>query len=648
MSSFTSLEQIEAARTKRKTVFDKARGMREAGQISDAEFQALKAKFDEKMAELAAAEAELSARLAPPPAPPDEKELIDLARGILSTAPRPPPDPEPEPAPPPVSPTAVTLAVPSPVSNPVPPPAPPPPPPAEEPMASADELIGSGALEGPDTSGDGPGDPFGSEGPPRGLEEIAGMAVEDPTPPPGPRPGDNDLMGLVRRSRGDGGESNDTLRMKFEAERAFRASAEKEASTKATEAKDMHDAFRRAVDEKDKIGSKNAELRSQLAAMRKKGIAAAGVAAFLALCVLLYARGQAAGRGRAESALAAKDKALIEAQATRTAEATRLKEVEGRLAARQGEIGRLTERVTELEQELTGHKTRVAELEAGPRATSAPTERVLELVRARAADPQSPEDRFLEAASARIPEARALAEAAHQAVAQARASRAETLLDALLAGRTANALALAQALLPELEQQAFELRLATARLAQALGEAAAAIAVLEGVSGSTPAADEARRELAAIYRKARRFDEGRRVLSALEAGGRANADDQLQLGMLLDMADDQAGAEAHYVKALALDPGNARARELLSSLAIQRADWGKARELLEKAREAQPEDAQTMFNLALAYLGLRERAKAEEVIGALKAKAWPGIEQLERRLAELAEATPAPGPGPGG
>jgi Flp pilus assembly protein TadD len=109
-------------------------------------------------------------------------------------------------------------------------------------------------------------------------------------------------------------------------------------------------------------------------------------------------------------------------------------------------------------------------------------------------------------------------------------------------------------------------------------------------------------------------------------------DDYLQAGILADMAEDRKAAEQAYLQVLQRDAGNPRAISLLSSLAIERQDWSKAREYLEVAVARSPEDPGLKYNLAVAFLGLQEFDLARPLIEDLVEKSWPGAAELQLQL----------------
>lgn len=704
MATYRSLEQVQAAREKRRGVFEKARGMRDSGQISEAEFQLLKQKYDQKMEELDRAEAELGpAEPEPPPPPPPApepevptEEVLGMARDILGRAEATPPEPEPPPPPPP-HPDALVL---------------PGDPGAEDSTprpgildAAALQAV-AGILQGADREPSYEGDVSGGFT----AADLAGLSLEedleddgdDPLPPaslaalglgsgsfhsdstptdPGAPvvmgSGDADLLSLVRG--GFGGDSDRDSEGKLHSERAARELAEKRSAEKEREAAEMHEAFRRAVDEKDRMGEKLLDVRRQGKKLWTWLRAAVVIATAGSLGALLLWSRQAklagtlatlqseAGALKAQrqadltqiEELRKNDKAAEDARRL-AAVARSLKdakeEVEGRLASATARVGELEEALAARPAALPGGGAGegTGDGAGGGTAGFVPDPdrdaALLDLLARRGRDLVTAREDFLAAARAEQDDVDELLAELDGRREAGLAGPAEQALELLLRGRGPAAREQLELALDESTRRAGVVRAVLAAVLLNQGDAEAARKLLEGVTGSDAEAQEGRRALVSEYRKLRRFDQAREVLDQVLASEFATTDDYLQAGILADMAEDRAAAEAAYRQVFARDPDNARAISLLSSLAIERKDWAQARTYLEKAVARSPEDPDLQFNLALALIGLGEAEAARPLVSALVTRSWPGAAALAQQVGVpgTPPETPDGGGGDGG
>lgn len=755
MASPKTLEQVRAAREKRQGVFEKARAMRQAGQISEADFTLLEKKFQQKMAVLDAAEAEILAAQGPPEPSLDDssaEEVLGLAKEILGTgepavvepgaateaatpdgegaapdalvgiaaaptdpgpegldlalaggptpevAPEPSPEPEaalePEAEPDaPIEPEAASEADAALEPDALVEPEPEPDPDLEATMPDlgrlgpgADEEDGSADATDPDGHPPLTGSLIGK--PAVAVDELSAMfgaaemeteggdddgatpamsfpAVDAAGSLLGPAEatgsgGDSDLLSLVRGSFSSEQDSRPDTESRLRAEQRAREEAVARAKSKEEEAAEMHEAFRRTVKEKDSLGAKLVAARREGDRMRKGAFGGlAGLVVVMGICLFLNQARQTA----VTEANEARDK-LTARETERAKLVTRAERAEEQAGQSQREVdklkGQIRTTLSSLKTKLDASEARVAELEeqlegvpegGGALVPDARLEPVLlQLLHLRARQPGSDEEEFLESISSEVPEARAAVEELARRRQVDGGMLDDPLVDALelaLAGNLRAAAAPMNVLLSREDEEAAGTRRALAAVRLELGDGAGAAALLEGVSGDGEGAVESRRLLAAAYRRARRFDDARRILQLVLASPLATHDDYLQAGMVAEMTEDAVAAEAAYRHVVEADPENARAISLLSSLAIQRADWAGAASLLAKAVTANPGDDALRYNLALARLGLGENDAATPLVEELLRNRWPGAEELAAKLGlDPAAYVPEPEPEP--
>jgi Flp pilus assembly protein TadD len=646
MAVFTSLEQVRAIRKKRQTVFTKARGMRDSGRISEAEFTLLEKKYAEKMAILDQAERQfLNRRPESPPPPPEapapppqveedpKREVLGMARDILG------------PGAPPAHKESSASAAKSPQANP----------------ASGSDMD-LDLDETPPT-----GIPLGFQAPPESLLEPD--PEEDPLAATQPGSGgnfeihsdpagDTDLLSLVRGGfSGVGGNSEETnqgLEAQLHSEGVARRHADSLAREKETEAKEMHEAFRRAVSEKDKMGEKLLAVRRVSKQTRSRLVGAGALATIFAFTSLIFFLQSS------ESASKVKDfkRQVREAQSTKLAAAGKLTKLQGdnrKLAeiarglktSKKAQTRQLTEAkalVAELQQELEKRPAQTSQEAQEFRPNPALDSSLRKLLSMRIDQPSSPKEIFLDEARGQVPNLQAAMEELSGRL-QGVATPLDRALQLLLEGRTREAARPLKQALSEQQKGTGELLGLTSKLLLETGDARGAAALLAGIRGEDALAHARRRTLVSAYRKLRRYQDARRILGEVLRGAHVVTNDFLQAGILADMAEDRAAAEEAYKQVLQRDPGNARAISLLSSLAIERQDWPLARTYLEKALSQTPEDPDLQFNLALAYLGVGQAKKARPLVEKLQSAGWPGVAELQAQLdAQNPDPDQAPDP----
>ncbi len=621
MASFESLEQLHAAREKRRSVYEKARAMRDQGQISEAEFQVLSAKFQAKMAELEAAEREFAASA--PSAP-----------GIPETPPAVPLNPTPAPSPFPAAvPEAGTASFPA--TGPAPGP-------GGAPSGGAVRLevdrlpsegeimdLARGILGGQADPGAGfgsslglggylPGlpmaedeDPFGAEGPPRGLEEMTDLAVdlgpESATPPAGIPTlsfgrGDGDLMSLVRGpTRRD--EDSESLKIQLQSEKAARGLVERDLAQKAQEASDVGAALTRAIEEKDLAGSRAAELRVEIRELREKVRYGAAGAAGVGVLLLLFG---ISARTRLSGALSREAK-LAEQVTALQAGAASAASAQARAQAAEAEATRLRTGLADAEARTAAEKGRAEDLAA----------RVAELSARAPGDPET--DLLVELADLRLE----------------LADRTGEALVSELEARGRRDLAELARTLPDRADPAPLARLVARLLATRPGGGSGV-----ATSPAPGAVDEALGVIGELLRQGDR-EAAKTEIEATLAGELSGARSWIRLGSLAERSGEPERAREAYRKALTREPDHPGATVALSGLEIEEGDFGAARDLLAKAALRHPDNLEIQYNLALAFLGLEDRSGAAAALARLRGGGYPAedVKDLEDRLAGLPEGT---------
>lgn len=674
MPSFTSLEQIEAVRSKRAKIFEKAHAMRQAGKISEAEFQLLEKKYRQKVQELDAAEASLRVSLEVGAGGPDDssaQHVLGMAREILTEAPHLTPVPQ---EPPPFADEVATgLSSMLGEEDPTPPDG------HRAPALEAEEAPGLSSKE---------------------LESVPGLSVED-TPPrarPGglfvgekldplegdpieadaeveiatkPPPsanaaggGDLDLMNLVRSG------------MAGKQDAAGGGPLERKAEAKAQEAFEMHEAFQRAVEEKDRLGRKVSQYEVRARKFEKQKKAMVGAVVGLAGLSMLFLvgrsrlKGQIADleRGQAklvtdkEEALKVSNRAkadLMNSQARVQAlkqfqtkfEGLRKKIPELKKAADEGaqaarNLPRLIQAVKTLKaeqeslrSELAQAKEELAEAEsqAAPAGTpgglSASEGLLLALWEDRLSHPSELGPTYFDGFRTRT--GTEISSAQIQALLAEDDPPSTRLLRLWIHGKDSEAL---EALEDFFRRQgrwgelgrALEahLSLETGDLARA--EQALLDPVLEGPKWVT----QRTRWEAQLARKQGRTGEAIQGFESLLSGPEGSAADAVMLGMLQDRQGDRPAAREAYSKALRLDPENFRARSLLGSIALEERDWSKAIEHLSKAVELRPDHLSSHQALVSSYLGQGRWLDAEDSLEVLEAAGHRAAASLRERFTQ--------------
>lgn len=708
VAQYQTIEQVQAARAKRQGVFEKALAMRDGGQISEAEFRMLDAKFREKMAELDAAEAAL-APAAPPaaPAPPVQAdEVLGMARDILGSsgvhsrpsgleaeqggplAPSgeglpglaPTADPSAEAiarAPTPPAGTALEAILgpgaEAPASlpfedSPTIPPIPQRGPILPDPGGPGGAVPAVADEDDDDGFEDSHPDPFGDEGPPRGLAEMTEMAGDlaeedlDHHPASFGLASDGDLMSLVRGSGGGGGgDDAEGLKIKLQTERSAREQAEKQAKAKAKEASDMHEAFTRTVETKDRMGDRIVAQRQEIEALEAQRLKLAG--ALVAAVVLLVGWRVSTARNlgievsaaRAEVAkLEGLRKDAQDARARAEADLARLQprvrglEDDAEEARRDRDDAQRSERqlqarVAELEAELAAAEQAAARRPSAPAGPALDDESLLDLIHARLADLKTPLPAFVGGLPAEHPELVAVERTLRSLPAERRTPLAELARAALLGDlqRAQDAAAQARS---HAEGEMVRLDALLGSLLLASGKPEEAAPLLERAVEADPESTGAKLDLAEAYVKLRRRDEARALVDVLRTSLGDEVGSLLRLGTVAERCFASQAAGEVYRKVLDLDPDSSRALVALSGIEIEGADFAGARDHLQRALERDPENLEAQYNLALASLGLGDQAAARAAVARLREGGWrdQDVRDLEARLADAGEAPDAP------
>jgi tetratricopeptide (TPR) repeat protein len=143
-------------------------------------------------------------------------------------------------------------------------------------------------------------------------------------------------------------------------------------------------------------------------------------------------------------------------------------------------------------------------------------------------------------------------------------------------------------------------------------------------------------EIAAAHAAAtRELDFAERHLKQAYSYLQGNPGILFALGNLSLDRGDRAGARQWYERTLAISPQYAGALKNLGFLAIEEQQWSVAAPLLERAAQAEPDNATTYYLLARAKIGMGDRASARAVLKeALRMKPHqPEFLELDRQLA---------------
>jgi tetratricopeptide (TPR) repeat protein len=133
---------------------------------------------------------------------------------------------------------------------------------------------------------------------------------------------------------------------------------------------------------------------------------------------------------------------------------------------------------------------------------------------------------------------------------------------------------------------------------------------------------------------ARELDSAERHLKKAYGYLEGNPGIVFALGNLAFDRGDRAAAKQWYERTLVLDPQYAGALKNLGVLAIDEQQWAAAAPLLERAAQAEPDNATTYYLLARAKMSLGDRDSARAVLKeALRMKPrQPEFLELERQL----------------
>jgi tetratricopeptide (TPR) repeat protein len=98
---------------------------------------------------------------------------------------------------------------------------------------------------------------------------------------------------------------------------------------------------------------------------------------------------------------------------------------------------------------------------------------------------------------------------------------------------------------------------------------------------------------------------------------------------------NEEGAIENYLKALEQDPKRGDTLYNLGLIYKYRGDWPKSFEFNRRAREIEPDDEATLWNLAIAATALRDWVTARDVWGSLNISIEPGEGAIEGNFGSM-------------
>lgn len=160
-----------------------------------------------------------------------------------------------------------------------------------------------------------------------------------------------------------------------------------------------------------------------------------------------------------------------------------------------------------------------------------------------------------------------------------------------------------------------------------------AVATFRKALALAPANIAARFHLAALYLKLGRPEQTRRTLLALPPKARDQEEIQVLLGSAALSLNQRSEAEAHFERALGLNPDSVQAAANLGALLVASGSTGRGLEMLESAWKKDPDSYLAGYNLALAYKQASKLEAARSVLTALLTKQETG--ELYNLMGEL-------------
>ncbi len=142
------------------------------------------------------------------------------------------------------------------------------------------------------------------------------------------------------------------------------------------------------------------------------------------------------------------------------------------------------------------------------------------------------------------------------------------------------------------------------------------------------------KSLGLAYRAEAKFPEAKEALQKARQLNPQDADIYSHLGILELLQKNYLLAELSFKRALLVNPKSTPAYIGLGEACYEQGRYEKAVEAFDQALQVNPRSAKARFGLGMAYVGLKDRAKAQEQLGLLSEVNKELSEELHRRLSE--------------
>ena len=149
-----------------------------------------------------------------------------------------------------------------------------------------------------------------------------------------------------------------------------------------------------------------------------------------------------------------------------------------------------------------------------------------------------------------------------------------------------------------------------------------------------PKSSGAYKSLGIAYRAGAKFPEAKEALQKARQLNPQDVDIYSHLGILELLQKNYLLAELSFKRALLVDPKSTPAYIGLGEACYEQGRYEKAVEAFDQALQVNPRSAKARFGLGMAYVGLKDRAKAQEQLGLLSEVNKELSEELHRRLSE--------------